>query len=48
MKQNKKIRSAVAVAMLARYGAVNPVMKDRRLPRGGAKNKVNQILKDWG
>lgn len=34
-----EIRNAVAVAMVKRYGGGCRIMKDRRLPRGGAKNK---------
>jgi len=32
-------RSAVAVAMQKRHGGGVQIMKDRRTPRGGAKNK---------
>lgn len=32
-------RNAVAVAMQKRYGGGVRIMKDRRTPRGGAKNK---------
>lgn len=37
--ESPEIRNAVAVAMVKRYGGGCRIMRDRRAPRGGAKNK---------
>lgn len=42
----KKIRNPVAVAMNARYGHTTTIMKDRRTPRGGNRNKQNDFRND--
>lgn len=44
MKPSKK--NPVAVAMVKRYGQTVRIMKDRRTPRGGARNKQRDILAD--
>jgi len=40
-KKNKQ-RSVIAVVMQKRYGSTTTVMHDRRLERGGARNKQKQ------
>jgi len=37
-KSPPKRRNPIAVAMILRYGTTTTVMKDRRTPRGGARN----------
>ena len=46
MKTQKKsgIRSATQVAMMKRYGNTTTVMKDRREPRKGNRNKVRDYI----
>jgi hypothetical protein len=44
MRNNK--RNPVAISMALRYGKTTRVIKDRRTPRGGARNKQRDILRD--
>ena len=39
-----KPRNVMVRAMMKRYGQTTTVMKDRRKPRGGSKNKVSEFL----
>ena len=39
-----KPRNVVVIAMLKRYGSTTTIMKDRRAPRGGNRNKVRNFL----
>jgi hypothetical protein len=44
-KPKRKVpRSGAAIAMMLRYGKTMTTYKDRREPRGGAKNRQRQIL----
>ena len=43
---NKKLRNPYANAMALRYWKTSKVMKDKRLGRGGARNKKRDILRD--
>jgi hypothetical protein len=36
---SKKIRNPILVALIKRYGKTTTVMKDRRTPRGGDRNR---------
>jgi hypothetical protein len=42
-KKTLKIRNGIVLAMLGRKGSK---FKDKRLPKGGGKNKFQEILKD--
>jgi hypothetical protein len=39
MKNTNKNRNPVAVAMVRRYGQTTTTMKDRRISRGGSRNR---------
>ncbi len=39
-----KARNIAFVAMMKRYGSTTTVMKDRRIPRGGSRNKSRDYL----
>lgn len=42
-----KLNNPIAVAMKKRYGNTTSVMKDRRQPRGGAKNESDILLQEY-
>ena len=42
--EKTKMRSGIAVAMRMRYGKTTGPMKDRRAPRGGARNEQTDLL----
>jgi hypothetical protein len=39
-------RHAVLVACVKRYGATSKIMKDRRTPRGGTRNKQREYREE--
>lgn len=39
-----KPKNAVVIAMMKRHGRTTTVMKDRRQPRGGTRNKAREYL----
>jgi hypothetical protein len=45
MKKQRK-QNPVAVAMRKRHGKTTTKMKDRRAPRGGARNKQKEYRED--
>lgn len=46
MKNEKKVRNAVAVAMMQRYGRTTTTFKDRREARGGSRNKQREYREE--
>jgi hypothetical protein len=42
--RTKGLKNAILVACRKRYGQTSTVHKDRRLPRGGTKNKQREYL----
>lgn len=46
MKKQKRKQNPMAVAMRKRHGATTTKMKDRRAPRGGARNKQKEYSED--
>jgi hypothetical protein len=49
MSKNAKVRAGnpIAEACRKRYGQTTKRMHDRRLPRGGAKNKQRAYREGW-
>lgn len=43
-KKNPRPKNAVFIAMMKRHGQTTTVMKDRRQPRGGTRNKGRDYL----
>lgn len=46
MTKQKRKQNPVAVAMRKRHGSTTTKMKDRRAPRGGARNKQKEYRED--
>jgi len=45
-KKKAPPKNIIAVRMRERYSNTTSKMKDKRLPRGGSKNKIKEILND--
>jgi hypothetical protein len=45
-KKNKRRENPIAVAMRKRHGGTTTKMKDRRAPRGGARDKQREYKED--
>lgn len=46
MKKKTRRQNPIAVALCVRHGKTNTTMKDRREPRGGARNKQRDHRED--
>jgi hypothetical protein len=42
--KSDKTRNVIVIAMMKRHGSTTTVMKDRRIGRGGSKNKAREFL----
>lgn len=43
-KPQTKVRNVIVIAMMKRHGSTTSVMKDRRAPRGGTRNKQRDFM----